>query len=128
MYILGISDSHESHACVLKDGKLISCIAEERLNRIKGFVGYPKLAIEKVLKIANIKSKDLNHIVIASYNAGLFQLFMKPTCLWSPKDWIDQHYNYWKPKLINKKNLNPLDDFNLNKKKIKNIIKINKII
>lgn len=121
MYILGISDSHESHACILKDGKLISCIAEERLNRIKGFVGYPKMAIEKVLKIANIKSEDLDYVVIASYNAGLFQLFLKPTCAWSPKDWIDQHHNYWKPKLIYKKNLNPLDDFNLNKNKTKNI-------
>lgn len=121
MYILGISDSHESHACIFKDGKLISCIAEERLNRIKGFAGYPKKAIEKVLKIANIKSKDLDHVVIAGYNAGLFHLFLKPTCEWSPKDWIDQHHNYWKPKLIYKKNLNSLDDFNLNKKKIKNI-------
>ena len=47
MYILGISDSHESHACILKDGKLISCIAEERLNRVKGFVGYPKRLLKK---------------------------------------------------------------------------------
>ncbi len=121
MYILGISDSHESHACILKDGKLISCIAEERLNRVKGFAGYPKKAIEKVLKIANIKSEDLDHVVIAGYNAGLFHLFLKPTCAWSPKDWIDQHHNYWKPKLIYKKKLNPLDDFNLNKNKTKNI-------
>ena len=51
MYILGISDSHESHASLIKNGKLIAWLAEERLNRIKGFAGYPKLAIDKVLKI-----------------------------------------------------------------------------
>ncbi|MAU58302.1 MAG: carbamoyltransferase [Flavobacteriaceae bacterium] len=121
MYILGISDSHESHACLLKDGKLISCIAEERLNRIKGYVGYPKLAIEKVLKITKIRSNDIDHIVVASYNAGIFQLFLKPTCSWTPKDWVDQHNNYWKPKLLKNKRLSPLDDFNFNKKKISNI-------
>ena len=42
--------------------------------------------------------------------------FTKPSCLWKPKDWINQHYNYWKPKLINNKKLTPLDDFNFDKK------------
>ena len=121
MYILGISDSHESHASLIKNGKLIACIAEERLNRIKGFAGYPKLAIDKVLKIGNISPRKLEHVVFAGFNAGLFHLFTKPSCLWKPKDWINQHYNYWKPKLINNKKLTPLDDFNFDKKKIKNI-------
>ena len=41
MIILGISDSHESHACILINGKLVSAIAEERLSRIKTDSGYP---------------------------------------------------------------------------------------
>ena len=75
MYILGISDSHESHASLIKNGKLIACIAEERLNRIKGFAGYPKLAIDKVLKIGNISPRKLEHVVFAGFNAGLFHLY-----------------------------------------------------
>ena len=35
MIILGISDSHEAHACIVKSGKIISAAAEERFSRIK---------------------------------------------------------------------------------------------
>ena len=47
MIILGICDSVESHACLLKDGKLVAAISEERLTRIKADAGYPKKSIEK---------------------------------------------------------------------------------
>ena len=53
LIILGISDSIESHACVFKDGKLLSFISEERLSRIKADAGYPKLSIEKVLVVSS---------------------------------------------------------------------------
>ena len=55
MIILAISDSHESHACILKNGQLISAIAEERLSRLKTDSGYPYKSIEKVIKEAGIK-------------------------------------------------------------------------
>ena len=35
MIILGICDSVESHACLLKDGKLVAAISEERLTESK---------------------------------------------------------------------------------------------
>ena len=38
MIILGISDNHEAHACILKDGVLLACIAEERLTRVKSIL------------------------------------------------------------------------------------------
>ena len=50
MIILGISDSIESHACVLKDGKLIGAVAEERFSRLKSDTGYPKKSIDYLLK------------------------------------------------------------------------------
>ena len=50
MIILGISDNHEAHACILKDGVLLACIAEERLTRVKSDTGYPFKAINKVFR------------------------------------------------------------------------------
>ena len=47
MIILGICDSVESHACLLKDGKLVAAISEERLTRIKADAGYPKNLLKK---------------------------------------------------------------------------------
>ena len=32
-YILGISDSHLSTACLLKDGEIVGCVSEERFTR-----------------------------------------------------------------------------------------------
>ena len=50
--ILGISDSHEAHACILVNGNVVCAIAEERLTRLKADMGYPKNAIDAVLKIS----------------------------------------------------------------------------
>ena len=54
MIILGISDSIESHACIIKNGKLIAAISEERLSRLKADSGYPKRSINKVLEITKL--------------------------------------------------------------------------
>ena len=113
MNILGISDSHEAHACLLTDGEIISVMAEERLSRLKADMGYPKRAIESVLKISGLKSDDLDFIVFAGTSGNHFQRIYKPNALFSVKDWIDQCEFYWKPVLIEKKNLNSLDDFHL---------------
>ena len=50
MIILGLCDSVESHACLLKDGKLLAAISEERLTRIKADAGYPKNQLIKFWK------------------------------------------------------------------------------
>ena len=123
MIILGISDSIESHACVFKDGKLLSFISEERLSRVKADAGYPKLSIEKALEIAKIKKKDLDYVALSGFDNGMFQCIYKPGARFSVKEWILQNELYWKPKLLHGKNLSELDDFNLWKKGIKNLKK-----
>jgi len=123
MIILGISDSHESHACIYKSGKVIAAAAEERFTRIKTDQGYPKNAIEKVITQAGIDKKDIDLVVFAGKKAGLFHTLLKPVALFSIEDWIYQNEKYWKPKLIDKKNLNSLDDFKLFENKISNIEK-----
>ena len=123
MIILGISDSIESHACVFKDGKLLSFISEERLSRVKADAGYPKLSIEKVLEIAKIKKKDIDYVALAGFDNGTFQCLYKPGAKFSVKDWIMQNELYWKPKLLHGKKLSELDDFNFWKRNIKNLKK-----
>ena len=78
MIILGISDSIESHACVFRDGKLLSFISEERLSRVKADAGYPKLSIEKVLEIAKLKKKDIDYVALSGFDNGTFQCLYKP--------------------------------------------------
>ena len=61
--IVGINANHaDSSACIIVDGKLISAIEEERLNRIKHYSGFPVLSIQECMKIANIKSTQITDI------------------------------------------------------------------
>ena len=64
--ILGIHDGHNSGATILQDGQIKYSISEERLTRKKNEIGYPKLSIEEVLKLANIESHDIDVAVYAS--------------------------------------------------------------
>ncbi len=123
MIILGISDSIESHACLIKDGKILACISEERLTRVKSETGYPKKSIEKVLKISKIKKSEIDIVALSGYENGLFQTLYKPNSNFSVNDWIKQSKLYWEPKLLENKKLNELDDFKIWENKFKNIKK-----
>ena len=58
--ILGIHDGHNSGATILQDGKIKYSISEERLTRKKNEIGYPKLSIEEVLKLANVNPQNID--------------------------------------------------------------------
>ena len=113
MIILGISDSHESHACLIIDGQLIAAIAEERLSRLKAEMGYPKRAIEAVLEICNVKPSEIDIVAFAGNSGFIFQAVGNYKAVFTVKDYIDQNYKYWKPKLCEGKELTLLDDFNM---------------
>ena len=62
-YTLGISCYyHDSAASILKDGKVIAAVEEERFSRIKFDDEFPKLAINWCLKESGISVKDLTSV------------------------------------------------------------------
>ena len=64
-YILGINAYHgDSSACLVKDGKLIAAVEEERFRRIKHWAGFPSGAINCCLEEADISIEDVDHIAI----------------------------------------------------------------
>ena len=65
MYILGINAYHaDSAACLIKDGKLIAAIEEERIRRVKHWAGFPSEAIRFCLGYAGIRIQDVDHIAL----------------------------------------------------------------
>ena len=55
IYILGLNTFHaDASAVLLKDGELVAAVAEERLNRVKHFAGFPAQAVKEVLDIGGI--------------------------------------------------------------------------
>ena len=104
MIILGIADSHESHACVLKDGELVAFMAEERLSRLKSDMGYPKLAINKVLEISGVDPSEIDIVVFAGHLINVAQGLCKKLAVFTTKDWVTEQHVFWKPKLLKMQN------------------------
>lgn len=62
MITLGVHDGHTATACIMRDGKVVACISEERLNRVKEWGGFPEKAILECLRITNIKSSEIQGV------------------------------------------------------------------
>src|SRR5689334_18042724 len=68
-YILGLNAFHaDASAVLLRDGELVAAVAEERLNRVKHFAGFPKEAVREVLDIGGISITDVDHLGINKDN------------------------------------------------------------
>ena len=66
--ILGLNCNHaDSSACIIRDGKLLIAVEEERINRIKHWAGLPINSIKECLKNSKI---DINEITDISINTN----------------------------------------------------------
>jgi carbamoyltransferase len=66
MIILGINAYHgDAAAAIIKDGKLLAAVEEERFNRFKHCAGFPTEAIKYCLSAAGVRVEDLDHIGIS---------------------------------------------------------------
>ncbi|MBL7206064.1 MAG: hypothetical protein ISS36_00525 [Candidatus Aenigmarchaeota archaeon] len=70
MIILGIAIQHDSGAAIVKDGKIIVAVNEERLCRNKLFWGLPKLSIKEVIRIAGIDVLDIDYVAVSNIAHG----------------------------------------------------------
>jgi len=66
MIILGINDTHDSSACLVKDGKLIIAIEEERFRRVKKISSFPTQAIKNIFKFTGYSSKDIDVVAVGT--------------------------------------------------------------
>ena len=65
MLILGLNMFHaDASAAILQDGEIAFAIAEERLNRIKHYAGFPALAIQACLDAVGARIGDVDHVAI----------------------------------------------------------------
>src|SRR5258708_38698983 len=66
MYILGINAYHgDAAAALIKDGRIIAAVEEERFNRVKHCAGFPVQSIQYCLSAAGIEIDDVEHVVIS---------------------------------------------------------------
>lgn len=63
--ILGVHFGHDSGAAILKDGRIVADVSEERFNRIKHSADYPINSIRYCLKEAGISLDEVDEIAVA---------------------------------------------------------------
>ncbi len=68
MVILGITDSFTSGAAIVVDGCVVAAVNEERLDRNKMSMGFPRLSIAEVIRLAGIKPDDIERVAVATVN------------------------------------------------------------
>lgn len=76
MIILSFRSGHDASACIVKDGKILVDISEERLSRVKNDSSFPLKSINFCLDYLNLKSTDIDYIAYpsngVSYEIPLF--------------------------------------------------------
>ena len=66
MNIIGVNAYHgDSAACLIRDGKLVCAIEEERIRRIKHWAGFPSESIKWCLSYAKVCPSDVDHIAVS---------------------------------------------------------------
>ncbi len=87
MIVLGINDTHDASACLVRDGKVIDIVSEERLNRYKGISSLPIKAIQYILKKNKLDKRNIDHVSVANTNLNHMNLW-NVNCQFKLKDHI----------------------------------------
>ena len=69
MIVLGITETHCATAALLKDGAIIGCASEERFTRLKNDAGYPRLAVDALLRQSGLTAADIDVVALAGTDA-----------------------------------------------------------
>src|SRR5499425_1360774 len=65
MLILGLNMFHaDASAAIVRDGEIVFAIAEERLNRLKHYGGFPALAVKACLDAVGARISDIDHVAV----------------------------------------------------------------
>ena len=84
--ILGISAFyHDSAAAMVKDGKIVAAVQEERFTRKKHDSSYPFHAVEFVLKEAKLKLSEVDYVVFYEKPFLKFERLLETYLAFAPK-------------------------------------------
>ena len=64
--VLGLNAYHgDVSAALVRDGRLIAAVEEERFRRIKHYAGFPHLAVAECLRLAGARAEDVDVFAVS---------------------------------------------------------------
>ena len=69
MIVLGISETHCATAAILHDGVVVGCASEERFTRLKNDAGYPRRAVDALLRELRLRPQQIDLVALAGRRA-----------------------------------------------------------
>jgi carbamoyltransferase len=76
MQVLGVGDHITCGSALVRDGKLVAAINDERLVREKMVFGVPRESIKMILEMMDISPKDVDAIAVATNNQHLINEYV----------------------------------------------------
>ena len=73
--VLGLSDSHDAGAAVVRDGQVLAAVSEERLNRRKCWGGIPLESVRLVLSLAGVSAEEVDAVAVGTIAPGPLSSF-----------------------------------------------------
>lgn len=70
MYVLGIHDGHNASAVLLKDGRVVAGVQDERPRGLKNALGMPRAAIRDVLSQARLSPAEVDLVALSGLHSG----------------------------------------------------------
>jgi carbamoyltransferase len=67
--VLGITETHCATAAILRDGEIVGCASEERFSRLKNDAGYPRQAVDALLRELRLSPSDIDLVALAGTKA-----------------------------------------------------------
>lgn len=114
MITLGLTVSVNSTAALMVDGEIVACGCEDRFTRQKSVSAYPKNSIDFCLKYAGASTDQIDYVMLPYKDID----FTNPVhwitnydATYSMEDKIREQHEYFKPLLIEKRDVDYLEIF-----------------
>ena len=104
MIVIGINDTHDASACIIKNGKLLEAVLEERFTRKKNISSFPANSIKYLIKQHKIQPEQINAVAVATlklYHMNLWNIGADFTI----EDWQKIENDYYQQRIYNSKNI-----------------------
>ena len=126
---LGINVSHGASASLIVNGEIVLAFQEERFNKIKNFIGYPKMSIQKCIDYADLNELTIQEAAFSTIKNPVFPFKYPLDNFFSIKDWLNYYFkDFFSEKEKIKKTISVFNSSQKNKKKINQYLDYRKIL